>query len=99
MEWVILSFDNKSGAFSAPGDSGAVVADGSRYIGGTGWTPAKDITYVTSINSVMEFIKVNSQRPTSTRISAPRRRHRIHSRRNLRNYPGDAGEVVRGGSI
>ena len=63
MEWAILPFDHKSGAFSAPGDSGAVVADGGGRIGGiitggAGWTPAKDITYVTSINSIMEGIKV-----------------------------------------
>ncbi|RPA99858.1 hypothetical protein L873DRAFT_1595584, partial [Choiromyces venosus 120613-1] len=34
MEWAILPFDNKSGAFSTPGDSSAVVADGSGRIGG-----------------------------------------------------------------
>ncbi len=34
MEWAIVPFDDKSGAFSAPGDSGAVVADGSGRIGG-----------------------------------------------------------------
>jgi hypothetical protein len=63
MEWAILPFDNKSGAFSAPGDSGAVVADGGGRIGGiitggAGWTSAKDITYVMSINSVMEGVRV-----------------------------------------
>ncbi|KAL5480626.1 hypothetical protein ACEPAI_1897 [Sanghuangporus weigelae] len=63
MEWAILPFDHKSGAFSAPGDSGAVVADGSGRIGGiitsgAGWMPAKDITYATSINSVMKGINV-----------------------------------------
>ena len=63
MEWATLPFDHKSGAFSAPGDSGAVVADGGGRIGGiitggAGWTSAKDITYVTSINSIMEGIKV-----------------------------------------
>ncbi|RPA99861.1 hypothetical protein L873DRAFT_1682426 [Choiromyces venosus 120613-1] len=62
MEWAILPLDNKSGAFSAPGDSGAVVADGSGRIGGiitsgAGWTEAKDITYATSINFVMKGIK------------------------------------------
>jgi hypothetical protein len=62
MEWAILSFDNKSGAFSAPGDSGSVVADGSGCIGGiitsgTGRTHAKDITYATSINTVIQGIK------------------------------------------
>lgn len=63
MEWVIAPFDDKSGPFSAPGDSGAVVADGHGRIGGiitggAGLTAAKDITYVTSINSLMQFIRV-----------------------------------------
>ena len=63
MEWAILPFDDRSGAFSAPGDSGAVVAGGSGRIrglitGGTGWTAAKDVTYVTNITSIMEPIKV-----------------------------------------
>lgn len=63
MEWAILSFDNKSGTFAAPGDSGSIVTDGSRCMGGiitsgAGSTSDMDITYVTSINSVMQSIKV-----------------------------------------
>jgi hypothetical protein len=62
MEWAILPYNRSSRAFSSPGDSGAVVADvggriGGIIIGGTGWA-TMDITYVTSINSVMEGIKV-----------------------------------------
>jgi hypothetical protein len=103
MEWAVLPFDDKSGAFSAPATPGAVVANGGGRIGGiitsgAGWTPAKDITYVASINSVMEGIKVKFPKAhlTSTRTSAPRR---IHSRRNPLIYAGDAGEVVRGGFV
>ncbi|KAI5114922.1 hypothetical protein M0805_009348 [Coniferiporia weirii] len=62
MEWTILPFDNKSSAFSAPGDSGAILADGSGHIGGiitkgAGRTTAKDITYIMSIHSLMKGIK------------------------------------------
>jgi len=62
MEWAILPFDRRSGAFSAPGDSGACVADGRGRIGGiitsgAGWTPEKDITYATPIASIMKAIK------------------------------------------
>ncbi|RPA93055.1 hypothetical protein L873DRAFT_1847409 [Choiromyces venosus 120613-1] len=63
MEWAILPLDNNSGAFSKRGDSGAVVADGGGRIGGiitggAGWRDESDITYVSSINSIMESIKV-----------------------------------------
>ena len=33
-EWAILPYDTKSGAFSAPGDSGAVIVDGYGRVGG-----------------------------------------------------------------
>jgi hypothetical protein len=53
-EWAILPFDSKSGAFSAKGDSGSVIADGRGRIGGlltggAGATPSSDITYATPI--------------------------------------------------
>ena len=34
MEWTILLYDHKSGAFSAPGDSGAIIVDGNGRVGG-----------------------------------------------------------------
>ncbi|KDQ64793.1 hypothetical protein JAAARDRAFT_238133 [Jaapia argillacea MUCL 33604] len=61
-EWAILPFDDESGPFSAPGDSRAVVADGRGRIGGiitsgAGRMDDKDITYATSIRSIMKGIK------------------------------------------
>lgn len=46
MKWAILHFDNKSGAFAAPDDSGAIVANnrGCIITSGAGWTTGKDIT-------------------------------------------------------
>ena len=51
-EWTIISYDNKSGAFSARGDSGSVVVDGRGRIGGLltggdGITQNLDLTYAT----------------------------------------------------
>ncbi|KAF8606534.1 hypothetical protein BDV93DRAFT_520820 [Ceratobasidium sp. AG-I] len=62
LEWAIVSLDKKSRPFADIGDSGAVVADGRGRIGGiitggAGSTDSKDITYASSINSVMEGIK------------------------------------------
>jgi len=34
MEWAIYNYDNKSGVFSAPGDSGSIIVDGLGRIGG-----------------------------------------------------------------
>ncbi|KAN0072157.1 hypothetical protein V8E54_009886 [Elaphomyces granulatus] len=61
-EWAILPYDNKSGAFSAPGDSGTVVVDGLGRIGGlltggSGVTASTDITYVTPIDFLLKSIK------------------------------------------
>ena len=63
-EWAILPFDNKSGAFSDPGDSGSVVVDGAGRIGGlltggSGITDATDVTYVTPISFILETIRSN----------------------------------------
>jgi hypothetical protein len=49
-EWAILPHGNKSGAFSAPGDSGAIIVDGRGRIGGlltggAGQMDSTDITY------------------------------------------------------
>jgi len=51
-EWAIYNYDNKSGVFSAPGDSGSVIVDGLGRIGGlltggTGKTETSDVTYAT----------------------------------------------------
>ncbi|KAL5531494.1 hypothetical protein ACEPAG_4371 [Sanghuangporus baumii] len=52
MEWAIYNYDNKSGVFSAPGDSGSIIVDGLGRIGGlltggTGKTETSDVTYAT----------------------------------------------------
>lgn len=52
MEWAILPYDNESGAFSARGDSGSIIVDGSGRVGGiltggAGKTGSSDITYAT----------------------------------------------------
>ena len=63
-EWAILPFDNKSGAFSGKGDSGAVVVDGAGRIGGLltcggGTADSYDLTYVTPISFVLKAIRSN----------------------------------------
>jgi hypothetical protein len=60
-EWPVLSYDEKSGAFSSQGDSGAVVVDGRGRIGGliTSGSSSTDslcITYATPIEFLMERI-------------------------------------------
>ncbi|KAG0635402.1 hypothetical protein HOY80DRAFT_927239 [Tuber brumale] len=62
-ELAILPLDRESGPFSAHGDSGACVVDGSGRMGGiitggAGLTHGTDITYVSSINQIMEGVKV-----------------------------------------
>jgi len=51
-EWAIVNYDSKSEVFSAPGDSGAIIADiqgriGGMLTGGSGNTVTSDITYAT----------------------------------------------------
>lgn len=63
-EWPILPYDTKSGAFSAPGDSGAVIVDGVGRVGGlltggAGATDSFDITYATPISFLLKSIKAN----------------------------------------
>ncbi|KAJ7760931.1 hypothetical protein B0H16DRAFT_1661939 [Mycena metata] len=69
-EWAILPYSEGSRAFSRPGDSGAVIVDGSGRIGGlltggTGRTPkeASDIAYATPIDFIMERMRENGVRP------------------------------------
>ena len=61
-EWAILPFDNKSGPFSARGDSGSVIVDGGGRIGGlltggAGTTLSSDVTYATPIDFVLKCIR------------------------------------------
>jgi hypothetical protein len=63
-EWAIVPYDTKSGPFSAPGDSGAVIVDGLGRIGGLltggcGITDTSDISYTTPITFLLESIKAN----------------------------------------
>ncbi|KAG7096091.1 hypothetical protein E1B28_006767 [Marasmius oreades] len=58
----VYSYSYKDGAFSAPGDSGSVVADANNrivgmLIGGTGKDDATDVTYVTPYYLLDERIK------------------------------------------
>ncbi len=51
-EWAIYNYDNKSGVFSAPGDSGSIIVDGLGRIGdlltgGSGKAETSDVTYAT----------------------------------------------------
>ncbi|KAF8588036.1 hypothetical protein K439DRAFT_1613794 [Ramaria rubella] len=64
MEWAILPYDNESGVFSAPGDSGSIIADGHGRIGGlltggAGETNASDVTYATPLFWLLPRIKGN----------------------------------------
>jgi hypothetical protein len=64
MEWAILPYDQKSGAFSGPGDSGSIIADGRGHIGGlltggSGETESSDITYATPFFWLLPRIKSN----------------------------------------
>lgn len=63
-ELAILPYSNKSGLFSARGDSGAIIVDGRGRIcglltGGTGKTESSDITYATPFFWLWERIKAN----------------------------------------
>jgi hypothetical protein len=63
MGWAIVSYDQKSSVFSAPGDSGAIIVGGKGrigglIIGGTG-SPTKslDITFATPFYWLMKRIQ------------------------------------------
>ncbi|KAJ6580227.1 hypothetical protein B0H10DRAFT_2235420 [Mycena sp. CBHHK59/15] len=67
-EWAILPFNSKSGPFSDTGDSGSVIVDGLRCIGGlltggAGATPSSDITYATPISFLIMRMRANGIRP------------------------------------
>lgn len=64
MEWAILPYDHESDVFSAPGDSGSIIADGLGRIGGlltggAGKTESSDITYATPFFWLFPRIKEN----------------------------------------
>lgn len=64
MVWTILPYDHKSGVFSAPGDSGSIIADGRGRIGGlltggAGKTESSDVTYATPFFWLLLRIKDN----------------------------------------
>jgi len=63
-EWAILPYDHKSGVFSAPGDSGSIIADsrgriGGLLTGGAGTMEDSDITYATPFFWLLARIKEN----------------------------------------
>ena len=63
-EWAIIPYDNKSAAFSALGDSGAVVVDGRGRIGGlltggAGIIKSFDTSYATPAEFLLKGIKAN----------------------------------------
>ena len=63
-EWAICNYDNKSGVFSACGDSGSVIVDGLGRIGGlltggAGRTESSDIAYATPWFWLFECIKAD----------------------------------------
>ncbi|KAI0259708.1 hypothetical protein BC834DRAFT_833072 [Gloeopeniophorella convolvens] len=64
MEWSILPYDSKSGAFCASGDSGSIIVDGRGRIGGlltgaSGKTESSDVTYATPFYWLLSRIKKN----------------------------------------
>jgi hypothetical protein len=64
MEWAILPYDQKSGVFSGPGDSGSIIVDsrgriGGLLTGGAGKTEDSDITYATPFFWLFSRIKNN----------------------------------------
>ncbi|KAF8304997.1 hypothetical protein DL93DRAFT_2127334 [Clavulina sp. PMI_390] len=64
MEWAIMDYDKDSGGFSAPGDSGAIIADirgriGGMITGGCGKGETFDLTYATPFWWLLERIRAN----------------------------------------
>jgi len=67
MEWAILQYDKNSSPFSLAGDSGACVVDGRGRLGGiitsgAGWVDGFDVTYASSINSIMVDVRAKFPR-------------------------------------
>ncbi|KAG8824813.1 hypothetical protein FRC17_009021, partial [Serendipita sp. 399] len=66
MGWAILPYDSKSGAFSAPGDSGSIIADirgriGGMLTGSSGNTKSSDVTYATPWFWLLEQIQATKE--------------------------------------
>jgi len=62
MEWVIVNYDSKSEVFSAPGDSGSIIADihgriGGMLTAGSGMTETSDMTYATPFWWILQRIR------------------------------------------
>ncbi|QRV93325.1 hypothetical protein RhiJN_21343 [Ceratobasidium sp. AG-Ba] len=67
-EVAVYPCDSESGAFSKPGDSGAVVIDGKGRVagiltGGAGTTKTSDCSYVTSINFIIKRLQEHGYEP------------------------------------
>jgi hypothetical protein len=81
MEWAIYNYDNKSGVFSAPGDSGSIIVDGLGRIaglltGGAGKKGTSDVTYASPMWWLWRRIKQhfsNAHLYPITMAYAPRR--------------------------
>ena len=63
-EWAILPYDEKSGPFAAPGDSGAAIIDclgrlGGLLTGGSGGSKSGLITYATPVSFILENLKAH----------------------------------------
>ena len=64
MEWAVINYDAKSGAFSGPGDSGSIIVDTCGRIGGMltgscGRVGRSDVTYATPFWWLLERIRDN----------------------------------------
>lgn len=74
-EWAILPYNQKYGAFSAPGDSGAIIFDGQGRIGsiltgGAGEKEDTDVTYGTPFYWLMQRIKEHFPRAFLYQVTA-----------------------------
>ena len=68
-EWAIFPYDNKSGPFSAKGDSGSGIVDcfgrlGGLLTGGDGVSESSDVTYATPISFILDSLKANGYNVT-----------------------------------
>ncbi|PUU74959.1 hypothetical protein B9Z19DRAFT_1132159 [Tuber borchii] len=68
-EWTILPYDNKSGPFAGPGDSGAAIIDclgrlGGLITGGSGVSDSGPIVYATPVSFILEGLKANGYNVT-----------------------------------
>ncbi|KAF9505747.1 hypothetical protein BS47DRAFT_1432932 [Hydnum rufescens UP504] len=64
MEWAIINYDSQSDVFSAPGDSGSIIADirgriGGMLTAGSGKTETSDMTYATPFWWILQRIRAN----------------------------------------